>query len=99
MIGAKDHLARRDVLAAANAWRSLVRRAITPIILVVDGYDDDPRELWAIPEVAAFVRRWAERVGITSYAKAIEAPLHEHSLALLALCVASGADDPPVEIV
>lgn len=29
-----------------------------------DGYDDDPRELWPVPEVARFIRLWAFATGL-----------------------------------
>jgi hypothetical protein len=33
------------------------------IFVTVGGYDDDPRSLWEIPEVVAFVGRWIEATG------------------------------------
>jgi hypothetical protein len=33
-----------------------------PITFAIDGYDDDPRPLWEIPEVMAYLRCWRRMV-------------------------------------
>jgi hypothetical protein len=64
-IGSRGHLSRQDVRRAAATWKQM-RRAHpkAAFIFAVDGYDDDPRALWEIPEVAAYVRTWAQLVGL-----------------------------------
>lgn len=44
---------------AAQNWKAIEGQEGV-IAFVVEGYDDDPRELWDIPEVCLFVRDWVE---------------------------------------
>ncbi|MEY9493702.1 hypothetical protein [Bradyrhizobium elkanii] len=60
-LGAAPHLNRRALSAAVLSWRALKIRASTAIVIHVGGYDADPRELWEIPEVCDFVRRFCEK--------------------------------------
>jgi hypothetical protein len=57
VVGGKDDLTdatRTQVLGHLNG---AVRIGTTgPVHLSIDGYDDDPRELWEIPEVCAYLR-------------------------------------------
>lgn len=50
-----DKLTRLYAISAAATFLQVKIRAPTsPIILSIDGADDDPRELWEIPEVCQF---------------------------------------------
>ena len=64
-IGAYGQMTRRDLRMAVNVWRK-VRRRPTPIALLlhIDGYDADPRELWQIPEVCSYAARWAKAADV-----------------------------------
>lgn len=42
---------------AAAAFVAAEQRA-SVVSLTIDGYDEDPRELWEIPEVTLYLRRW-----------------------------------------
>src|SRR5262245_19539118 len=65
-IGSRGHLSRGDAKRAAVTWKKAQRaQPGARFIFAIAGYDDDPRALWEIPEVAAYVRRWAKMVGIT----------------------------------
>jgi hypothetical protein len=53
------------------------------------GYDDDPRELWDIPDVAAYIRLWA-RLAITSESDLYL--LHPQMVPMLAACGCFGPE-------
>jgi hypothetical protein len=64
-IGARGRLSREDAKKAAGTWRQMRRlHPEAAFMFAVDGYDDDPRALWEVPEVAAYVRTWAQLVGL-----------------------------------
>lgn len=56
MIGTRGHLTASDAEETAQAMAALVTRNGCPISLCIGGYDDDPRELHAIPEAMAYWR-------------------------------------------
>jgi hypothetical protein len=60
-IGARSEFTRRAMATAVMSWRALVFRPSTAVVMHISGYDDDPRELWQIPEVCDFVRRFCEK--------------------------------------
>jgi hypothetical protein len=52
---------------SAKRWRAAAaNNPHATFIVMVGGYDDDPRELWDLPEVVRFVRDWAQAAGIHS---------------------------------
>ena len=58
VVGGRDNLSDEtltDVLAHLNS--TVLINTTGPVSLLIDGYDDDPRELWEIPEVVAYMRR------------------------------------------
>lgn len=58
VVGGKGHLddrVRADVLAHLNGI--VLTHTTGTVHLVVEGYDDDARELWQIPEVREYLRR------------------------------------------
>jgi hypothetical protein len=57
----RGRLHRKALATATIAWRNLKIEANTAIMIHVSGYDDDPRELWQIPEVCAFVQKFCAR--------------------------------------
>ena len=64
-IGSCNRLSHDDAKKAADKWneaRRLNPGAIFTFCLA--GYDDDPRAIWETPEAAAYVRTWAELVGL-----------------------------------
>lgn len=52
---------RMALATAVMSWRALKIEPTTAIVIHVGGYDDDPRELWQIPEVMNFVRKFCEK--------------------------------------
>ena len=59
-------------------------------MLVVGGYDDDPRELWTVPEVKEFVRDFTAWVAMTSRKPLTQWRLDQGSIMLIALCSGIG---------
>ena len=65
-------LTEEKARTSAQAYRlAHARYPAAKFGLFIAGYDDDPRELWEIPEVAAHVRCWAALAGLTDVASAI----------------------------
>jgi hypothetical protein len=60
-VGAKDSLTRKALSSAVLAWRALKIKSDTAITMHFGGYDDDPRELWQIPEVRHFVQQFCAK--------------------------------------
>ena len=75
---------RKALATAVLSWRGLKIMPSTAVVFHVGGYDEDPRELWEIPEVCDFMRRFCHKT------KAHESDaLDPPSRALLLAC---GAD-------
>jgi hypothetical protein len=93
-IGARGQLVAEWAEDAARAT-VLALRVVAPgrLSWAIGGYDDEPRELWEIPEVAAHVRLVAELVGITDGHNVPDA-FSEETIAILALCGTWGSDHP-----
>jgi hypothetical protein len=91
-IGVRGMLTKREARHCAALWREAVRRypkAYHAIHLL--GFDEDPREIWDIPEAARYVRWFARFAGMDDI-KAAEryvlaspdaklASLNDHSVA------------------
>lgn len=60
-IGTRPYFNRKALATAVVSWRALDIKPSTVIVLHLGGYDDDPRELWQIPEARDFIRRFAEK--------------------------------------
>ena len=66
VIGCRGDLTKHRARSSGEMYRSMrTERPDLFIEVSVAGYDDDPRELPRIPEVARFVRWWAREAGIT----------------------------------
>jgi hypothetical protein len=61
---AADEAYFRSALSAWNACRHKPLHADAMIFVTIGGYDDDPRDLWEIPEVIAFMGRFVHDSGI-----------------------------------
>jgi hypothetical protein len=58
VVGGKGALSNDTLNGALKHLNTTVRTGTTgDIHLAIDGYDDDPRELWQIPEVKDYIRR------------------------------------------
>jgi len=62
-IGEYPRLYSKALATAVMSWRALKIKPSTAIIIHLGGYDNDPRELWDIPQAREFIRKFAERTG------------------------------------
>jgi hypothetical protein len=60
-VGEKGLMNRKGIATAVLAWRALKIEPTTAIVMHFGGYDDDPRELWDIPEVCTYVRKFCAK--------------------------------------
>lgn len=60
-VESREHQPVLDALLAMTQTAAAVRAHASNVELVFDGYDDDQREVYLIPEVRAFVRELNER--------------------------------------
>jgi hypothetical protein len=60
-IGGRPYFNRKALAVAVLSWRALKLQPSTAVMLVMEGYDDDPRPLWEIPEARDFIRRFGEK--------------------------------------
>lgn len=100
IIGARDKLTKVEAEHCAYMWREVAQRYPKAyFMLMILGYDEDPRELLEFPDVRRYVRRWARLAGlddieeadrwIGSTAGRIETPDSKYlqgGLGLLAAC-------------
>lgn len=71
-IGERGQLTRQQARRMGTQWRKLVQRHPDGVFwFSVDGYGDDPRELWEIPEVVRYVRQWARFAGMDDLEAAV----------------------------
>jgi hypothetical protein len=69
IIGSRGRLTRDAAKDAANVWHQITTKYPKACFCIeLAGYDDDPRELWELADVARYVRRWAILAGIRSLA-------------------------------
>ncbi|MGY2987651.1 hypothetical protein [Bradyrhizobium sp. USDA 4508] len=83
-IGSADDLSRKALATAVMSWRALKVQPSTAITVHFGGYDEDPRELWQIPEAREFIRKFAVKTNAHKHAA-----LDPTSRAVLLAC---GAD-------
>jgi hypothetical protein len=82
VVGGKGHLDAATLAEMAGHLNATVRDHTTGTVhLVVDGYDDDEREVWQIPEVRDYLCRLINRLDI-----AVLQRLDEHTRAIVAVC-------------
>lgn len=62
-IGTAGILHSKALAYAVMSWRALKIRPSTAIVMHFGGYDEDPRELWTIPEVRKFVQKFCAKTG------------------------------------
>jgi hypothetical protein len=60
-IGTAPHFSFKAIAAAAASWQALKIKPSTAIVTHFGGFDEDPRELWEIPEVRRFVQRFCAK--------------------------------------
>ncbi len=95
-IGAKGNLTKHKAKKMGLAFR--VARSKYPeskIAFSIDGYDDDPREIYQIPEACEYIKLWAKASGFDDWRTAIGVPWADAAfLALLQLSGVFGSDSP-----
>ena len=98
-IGVRDKLTEANARLGATAFRLARQRyPRTALMISIGGYDKDPRDLWEIPEVRAYLRSWAQFAGIADWRDAMQVNwLENHGLATLQLCGVF-ADDSPIRV-
>lgn len=94
VVAARGALHDDAVLASVQGFHRVAAVGSQQIALCVDGYDEDPRELWQVPEVARFLRRWAFATGLCDWRHPRFRLLNDASIALLALCEALSPGHP-----
>jgi hypothetical protein len=66
-IGARGNLTKPAARDAAMVWRQMTanypKAVLYPHLI---GYDEDPREIWELPDATRYVRLWARLAGIHS---------------------------------
>jgi len=60
-IGTAPCFNRKALAIAVLSWRALKIKPSTAIVIHLGGYDEDPRELWQIPEAKDFICRFCEK--------------------------------------
>jgi hypothetical protein len=96
-LGSRGRLTEHYAREAAGTFRQIrSHHPRVPIALSIGGYDDDPRELWQVPEVCRFVQWWARFAGISDWPVAVTIPWKrsDRDLFWLAQCGAFGDDHP-----
>lgn len=94
-IGDKKHLDDRTLREMQGAPAMVLQRYPQALVMLnIDGYDDDPRSLWDIPEVAAYIRRYAAASGLRDWTGRLFAMLDETSKGLLIECNAIDKPHP-----
>jgi hypothetical protein len=95
VIGERGALTRRAARNAARAYqRSAARYPKAMMYVSIAGYDNDPRELWDIPEARDYFCRWAKFAGVDNSAAVAGSPLMKEATAALAKCGALNDVDP-----
>jgi hypothetical protein len=94
-IGGKDHLTHEALLQAGLGLFAAAVRVTNPaVLLMVFGYDDDPRELHEIPEAADYIREFAKLTTMNNHNSKWFKMLVEDSKAVLLACDAVDKPHP-----
>lgn len=103
IIGERGHLTQQGAQRMGTQWRKFAQRYPDGVFgFSIEGYGDDPRELWEIPEVVGYVQQWARHAGMDDLATATrlvgpnspagrEIP-EQRNLTLLAACGVFGEE-------
>jgi hypothetical protein len=94
-IGKRGNFTRVSAKRNARAFREIAaRQPWAELYLSIHGYDDDPRDLWEIREVRAYLCRWAQFAGLKSSADADALKIDVTMCGVLAKCGAFDDIDP-----
>jgi hypothetical protein len=68
VIGDRADLSEPQAITAGKAWRGALQHYPDATFdFSLSGYDDDPREIWGIPEAVRFVQWWAHYAGMDDF--------------------------------
>jgi hypothetical protein len=92
-------VSEEDIVAAARSMMSVIQRNQKhPVILYVEGYDDDPREVYDIPKARAIFARFGELLKLDTWPRdAVLSAFEKNSVAALIKCGA-WHPDPPITV-
>lgn len=94
-IGGKGHLDDATLRKMQDAPRMVhAAHPNAEITLFIDGYDNDPRELWQIEEVVQYIRRFARASGLHDWKGELFLVLDSVSKGLLIACDAIDKPHP-----
>ena len=94
-IGQRGNFTDLSAKRNARAFREIAaRQPGAELCPSIHGYDDDPRGLWEIPEVRAYLCRWAKFAGLNSSADADALKIEMNMCAVLAKCGVFDDVDP-----
>ncbi len=93
VIGGRDNLTDEQArTSAADFCQALDLLPLSQHAIAVAGYDDDPRELWDVPEARAFVRQFVGWVALLKPGvKIADWQLDQPSLAMCLVCADLGS--------
>lgn len=86
IVGGREALSEADAALAAVAFVRVARATSAPILLAMDGYDDDPRELWEVAEVCFFLQNFVLGVVSLPRPRPLVPRLTDEAIALLWNC-------------
>lgn len=86
MIAVELEVTMPPAQAAAHVEAACLRYPQAKVILAVPGYDNDPRELWDIPEPRGFLARLSIELSRIGAGQNLNARLDEQHQILLMLC-------------
>jgi hypothetical protein len=73
LIGSRDELNKAAAKRMGDLWRKATQHyPCAAFLFFMFGFDEDPREMWEIPDVAHYVRQWARFAGMDD----LDAALH-----------------------
>jgi hypothetical protein len=96
-IGTADDLTPETRARSVRLFHKLVERHAKWIAFVIGGYDDDPRELWEIPEVIAYVVEWLIAADLRTAEQARAANVTEQTIQWMGACLEAAYHTRPLE--
>lgn len=93
-LGDKLHLSEAEAHKAGRDLLNMMLNSEGPVSLMIGGYDDDPRSLWEIPEVAQYLRWAVAAAHLQDWTSPLFQRLREPTMALLVQCDAIDRPHP-----
>jgi hypothetical protein len=65
MIGMRDQFSEDAAKGMAKVWReAITQHPHSTFCLTIDGYDDDPKEIWEFEDARLYVQQWTRFAGV-----------------------------------